>query len=142
MIKENTPLIDPTDNVQKLVDASIKRLDDIAFIRAYYEERISNLREKYQISLTKAEEKRIDANRFADLAAAKLAEERARTEATILANEVKSSHEQVLKRVSALELGSSQVSGGKTGAREVWGYILAGIMTLIALTSFILPRLK
>lgn len=46
------------------------------------------------------------------------------------------------KRIACLELAQSLTSGTNQGIKNVWGWIFGGIMTLIAIASFILPRLK
>jgi broad-specificity NMP kinase len=46
------------------------------------------------------------------------------------------------KRIGCLEVSQSLISGAHQGIKDVWGWIVGGIMTVIALASFILPRLK
>ena len=110
-------MIDPTANVLLLVDAAVKRLDDIGSIRSeLQQERIrriddlrvtdtrrvdelrqaesrrvdehATMRAEYENKLSEAEKKRIDAIRAVDVAAVAVASERATQQATVLANQV------------------------------------------------------
>lgn len=46
------------------------------------------------------------------------------------------------KRLGYVELTQSRIAGSSQGMKSIWGYILAGVMALVALATFILPRLK
>ena len=98
------PVIDPTANVLSLVLAAVTRLDDLrsAETRRLEDLQISEmkrvddiakLRAEYQEKLTLAESKRIDAIRAVDVAAVATANERAITQASVLANQVAQSAE-------------------------------------------------
>ena len=45
-------------------------------------------------------------------------------------------------RISALEKTQYTSSGKDTGSANVWGYIVAGVMAIIAVAAFLLPHLK
>jgi hypothetical protein len=63
---QGQPVIDPTKNVSDTVEAAVKRLDDIALLRAYYIEREMELRADFQHQLDAKEAARLDANRSQD----------------------------------------------------------------------------
>jgi hypothetical protein len=81
---------DPTSNVLDLVEAASKRTDDIANLRAYYEEKLDTLRQSYYEKLTEKESKRVDSNRAFDVAAVNTAYERATQQAATLAAQLSS----------------------------------------------------
>lgn len=89
---------DPTYNVLQLVNAAVKRLDDLgASERDKNREiiglnkEILNLHVLYGEKLSFAESKRIDAIRAVDVGAVAIASERSSQQATVLANQVASS---------------------------------------------------
>lgn len=113
------PRVDPTENVQKLVEAAIKRLDDLRIaeikrsedlrmldseFRKLADKRIddliaaesrrlselASLREGFTEKLREAEAKRIDAIRAVDVGAVGTANERATQQANVLADQVRS----------------------------------------------------
>ena len=93
--QKNNPVVDPTDNVMKLVEASNQRQDDLrnAENRRIEEgmkhiEFVANLRAEYAEKLSSAEAKRIDAIRAVDVNAVAVASQRAADQATVLANQV------------------------------------------------------
>lgn len=156
--------LDPTTNVLLLVEAAVRRLDDlrIAEIRRIDEQ----LRDHFEHiqALSIAEAKRIDAIRAVDTGAVASASEVAREQARTLATQVSTSAEtlrglvattasvaaaqsqqisnELTKRIGALELTQSHSTGTEGGMRDMWGWIIGAIMTLIAIATFVLPRLK
>lgn len=105
---------DPTSNVLMLVEAAVKRLDDLRIAEATRINEVMTLHQTYGEKLTQAEAKRIDAIRAVDVAAVATASERANQQATVLANQVTVSAETlrtlvattadgVAKRIAALE---------------------------------------
>lgn len=95
---------DPTKNVLDLVEASVRRIDDLqtehnkhsVTIQAAEVKRIDSLaalRAEYQEKLAIAESKRIDAIRAVDVGAVAIASERAGQQAQVLANQVAASAE-------------------------------------------------
>jgi hypothetical protein len=122
MVTENRPgvgvdskggaAVDPTRNVLDLVEAAVKRIDDLmnekfARIRENVKEEVIRidsivaLRAEYQEKLALAESKRIDAIRTVDVAAVGIASERAAQQATVLANQVSASAETLRALVSS-----------------------------------------
>ena len=98
------PVVDPTANVLSLVEAAVKRLDDIAELRATFTERLikaeaeridtaAALRAEYTEKLSLAESRRIDAIRAVDVGAVAIASERAAQQASVLATQVATSAE-------------------------------------------------
>ena len=105
--------VDPTANVLALVEAAVKRLNDlqdastlrIEDLRELDNKRLDDLRRaenrrideqallraEYQEKLSMAESKRIDAIRAVDVAAVAVSSERATAQATVLANQVATS---------------------------------------------------
>jgi hypothetical protein len=103
-ISDPTVVYDPSRNVLDLVEAAVKRLDDLqnemvnrlreaqnAEIRRI--DGLLVLRADYQDKLVIAESKRIDAIRAVDVGAVAIASERAAQQATVLANQVSASAE-------------------------------------------------
>lgn len=88
-----SPYTDPTHNVLLLVEAAVKRIDDLhteGFRRLDETLRIHLI---YIDKLNVAESKRIDAIRAVDVAAVAIASERASQQAIVLANQVSASAE-------------------------------------------------
>lgn len=96
------PVIDPTANVLKLVEKAVERLDDMAALRALYQEKLAAaesrrvdeqmaLRASSDEKLRDAEAKRIDAIRAVDVGAVAIQNERAVQQASVLANQVSAS---------------------------------------------------
>jgi hypothetical protein len=107
-----TPVIDPTKNVDALVDAAIKRQDDLREMQARYVGRIGEMREQhatyiaelrsaYQKELREAETARIDAIRAVDVGAVNRAAEVSATQAATLATQVATSAEALRGQVEA-----------------------------------------
>jgi hypothetical protein len=145
-------------------NGSTKRLDEkIDAVAARLEDQM-RLRADYAIQLSVAETKRIDAIRAVDVQAVAVANERASAQALVLAAQVSSSAETlrtlvaataqtvaqqlaavsagINDRISALEKSQYENSGKSSGGKDVWGYIVAGVIALIAIAGFVLPRLK
>jgi hypothetical protein len=103
--------VDPTANVLSLVEAAVKRLDDIANIREKYDDKVEDIRAKLRIAeiirieettkisldymekLSEAEAKRIDSIRLVDVSNIAIANERAVQQAQVLAHELSESRE-------------------------------------------------
>jgi hypothetical protein len=127
--RQGNPVIDPTENVLQLVESAIKRLDDIAYLRAEYTEKLiaaeakridtaASLRAEYTEKLSAAESRRIDAIRSVDVGAVAIASERAAQQATVLATQVAASAEtlRALVATTATTVASqlASVSGSLT----------------------------
>lgn len=148
--------MDTMDNT----NGSTKRLDQ----RIDALEESIRLRAEYSVQLSIAEAKRIDAIRAVDVQAVTVASERANASALVLASQVSSSAEAlrilvaqtatavasqlasmssaINDRISALEKSQYQNSGKETGGKDMWGWIVGGIMAVVAIGSFILPHLR
>jgi hypothetical protein len=112
------PVIDPTENVMNLVEASVKRLDDLRALEAKHQEattslvalherETSDLRSYFGKELREAESKRIDAIRAVDVAAVQRAAEVADLRATTLAAQVVQSAEALRVQVAAVAQASA-----------------------------------
>lgn len=143
---------------------AIKRLDDLRDAESRRVNEQMQLRAEYSIQLGVAEAKRIDAIRAVDVNAVSVANERATAQAAVLANQVSASAETlrslvaataatvaqqlaqvsagIADRLSALEKSQYEGAGSKGGIKDMAGWIIGAIMTLIAVASFILPKLK
>jgi hypothetical protein len=107
-----TPVVDPTQNVLDLVNAAIKRQDDLREMQARYVGRIGEMREQhatyiaelrsaYQKELREAETARIDAIRAVDVGAVNRAAEVSANQAATLATQVATSAETLRGQVEA-----------------------------------------
>jgi len=103
---QGRPVLDPTENVRALTEAAIKRVDDLADLRASYDRRLADQRIRYDDKLDrqraryerelrnvdnelrKAESDRIDAIRAVDVGAVQRAAEVSAAQAEALRNTV------------------------------------------------------
>jgi hypothetical protein len=93
--------VDPTPNVLQLVDAAIKRQDDLRASEVRHSRDLFELRASYDDKLREAETKRIDAIRAVDVSAVQRAAEVGATQATTLAAQVATSAETLRNQVAA-----------------------------------------
>lgn len=98
--RAGTPVVDPTLNVQNIIEAAVRRLDDLRGESVLARDRaIENVKElmvvhaMYTEKLQVAEAKRIDAIRAVDVNAVAVANERAAAQATVLASQLATSAE-------------------------------------------------
>jgi hypothetical protein len=107
-----SPVVDPTKNVDALVEAAIRRQDDLRKMEAGYIARIGDMREnhakyitelraQYGTELRLAETARIDAIRAVDVGAVNRAAEVSATQAATLATQVATSAEALRGQVEA-----------------------------------------
>ncbi|HEY9413122.1 MAG TPA: hypothetical protein VIQ30_00050, partial [Pseudonocardia sp.] len=75
MDSKGQPVLDPTKNVLDLVEAAIKRQDDLREMESQHQREIGDLRHQYEKELRKAETARIDAIRAVDVGAVNRAAE-------------------------------------------------------------------
>jgi hypothetical protein len=92
---------DPTANVLQLVDAAIKRQDDLREAEARHSREVQALHAHYEAQLRAAETGRIDAIRAVDVGAVQRAAEVGATQATTLAAQVATSAETLRTQVAA-----------------------------------------
>lgn len=95
------PVVDPTQNVLDLVEAAIKRQDDLRNAESRHVREIAGLRAEYTAELRKAETARIDAIRAVDVSAVNRAAEVSAQQATALASQVAISAETLRTQVAA-----------------------------------------
>jgi hypothetical protein len=156
--------MDNTNGSTKRLDQRIDSLSDEIKCIASRIDAEMKLRSEHAGQLGIAEAKRIDAIRSVDITAVAIANDRAVASAVVLAAQVASSAEtlrtlvaqtaqtvagqlatlssSINDRISALEKTQYTTSGKDTGSASVWGYIVAGVMTVIAVGSFLLPHLR
>lgn len=153
---------DPTYNVGQLVDASVKRLDDLSTVRAEnikevvaLNKEILNLHISYREKLSLAESKRLDSIREVDVGNVAIASERAAQQATVLADQLTKNAEQLrnlvlttatqlqeqviaplMARVRDLEIARSQSTGTNEGKELGFKNTKDIIYIVIAILSF------
>jgi hypothetical protein len=101
------PVKDPTANVLDLVEAAIKRQDDLRDAADQHVREIAALRASYDEKLRKAETARIDAIRAVDVGAVSRAAEVSAQQALTLANQVAVSAETLRNQVAAAATAST-----------------------------------
>jgi hypothetical protein len=151
------------DNIP-CVEESVKRLDEKITALAIRIDEQMKLRADYAIQLSKAESSRLDSIRAVDISAVAVANDRAVASAAVLASQVSSSAETlrtlvaataatvaqqlsavstgINDRLSALEKSQYETQGKSGGSKDTWGWIIGGIMAIVATISFILPHIK
>jgi hypothetical protein len=95
------PVIDPTANVIAILEAAVKRQDDLREAESRHVREIAGLRADYNMELRQAEIARINAIRAVDVAAVQQAAEVSATQATTLAAQVATSAETLRTQVAA-----------------------------------------
>lgn len=103
------PVIDPTANVRELVDAAIKRQDDLREAESRHVREVAALRAEYAGELRATETARIDAIRRVDVEAVQRDKETQAAQATALANQVAAAAEAMRTQVAAA--ASASVTG-------------------------------
>jgi uncharacterized phage infection (PIP) family protein YhgE len=153
------PVIDPTANVLSLVEAAVKRLDDLRAADAHRLEELMTLRAMFEEKLSLKESQRIDAIRAVDVAAVAVASERADQKASVLASQVAQTAEtlrslvaettqaqvkaleqvssQLGDRIGLLEKSQYQISGTGKGMRDLWGWITAAVFLVLAVVGYL-----
>ena len=123
------PVIDPTQNVLDLVDAAIRRQDDLREVEAQHIREILNLRAEYDRELREAESNRIDAIRAVDVGAVNRAAEVAATQASVLAAQLSATAdasrsglvaalEPIQKDIQELRKAQYEIAGAKANVGE------------------------
>jgi hypothetical protein len=98
---EGWPVVDPTKNVDTLVEAAVKRLDDLRTVGEEHARETANLRAVHERELRVLESARIDAIRAVDVAASQQATKDAEVRASALAKQVSDAAEQQRNQVAA-----------------------------------------
>jgi len=94
-------VIDPTANVLQLVDAAVRRLDDLRASDNTWLQKLNTMRDAHAMELREAESARIDAVRAIDVGAVQQASQVAATAASTLAAQVATSAETLRTQVAA-----------------------------------------
>lgn len=91
--RRNDPVVDPTANVLLILDAAVRRQDDLRESESNHIRELMRLTSSYEDKLATAEANRINAIRAVDVAAVGVAADRAAQQAGVLANQVSTSAE-------------------------------------------------
>lgn len=157
-MEQNQRQTDPSLNVQALVENAVQHLRDLHNMgQKYYEDRLalavdSSRRER------EAESRRIDACRRDDLENVKVANQASVEQAKLLANNLVENAETLRasmaktaetiavqlqevtrsldSRLKIVEEKQFSFAGASKGSRDMWGWILSGILALITAYSF------
>jgi hypothetical protein len=105
------PVIDPTKNVLDLVEAAIRRQDDLRVLEARWLRREIEIRAQYDQRLREAESARIDAIRSVDVGAVQRAAEVQLAQATALATQQATMAETLRTQVAAAATASATSLG-------------------------------
>jgi hypothetical protein len=100
-------VVDPTQNVLDLVDAAVRRLDDLRAVTLDALRREAEMRADYEGRLRTAETARIDAIRAVDVGAVNRAAEVSAAQALTLATQVATSAETLRTQVAAAATASN-----------------------------------
>lgn len=101
-------LYDPTANVIALVEAAMKRQDDLRFAESRRVDELMRLRAEHNKELSRAESQRIDANRETDLLNVKVASDKAADQAAVLATQVTLTADTLRALVASNNLATEQ----------------------------------
>ncbi|HEY9371520.1 hypothetical protein [Streptomyces sp.] len=141
------PVLDPTKNVLDLVDAAVKRLDDLRSMEAQHSREMAQMRAEYEDKLRLAETARIDAIRSVDQSAVQRAAEVQATQAGALATQVVATAdafrvslagalEPITKDIADLRKTQYEQAGQRTQVGESRlnvGTVLGGLSVLLVL---------
>ena len=100
-------VIDPSANVLDLVQAAIRRQDDLRDMSVTYQEKLADLRDQHARELRIAEAERINAIRAVDVSAVQSAATVSATTASTLAAQVATSAETLRTQVAAAATAST-----------------------------------
>lgn len=101
------PVVDPTENVRSLVEAGLRRQDDLRTMESAHIRDLLSLQERYDDKLSIAEAKRIDAIRQVDVAAVAQAAKVSADQAATLATQVAVSAETLRTQVATVATASA-----------------------------------
>jgi len=166
---QGRPVVDPTENVKALTEASVKRLDDLSELRDHCEERLDAQRTRYEMllreaerELRKAESDRIDAIRAVDVGAVQRAAEVSAAQAEALRNTVAAAAaaaatalgaalDPIQKDIADLRRAQYEAQGQKTqvvesrsGSTAIYaavGLAITTILAVLAVAGFILSNI-
>jgi hypothetical protein len=162
---QGRPTRDPTENVRALTEAAVQRLDDLASLRAEYDKRLVDQRNRFNASidkqrvryerelresdkeLRKAESDRIDAIRAVDVGAVQRAAEVSAAQAEALRNTVAAAAaaaatalgaalDPIQKDIADLRRAQYEAQGQKAQVVEARG-VTTGVIALITLAGFL-----
>ena len=140
-------VLDPTKNVLDLVEAAIKRQDDLRELEARHTQEVGDLRHQYEKELRRAESQRLDSIRAVDQAAVQRTAEVQATQAAALAAQVvagadafrvalRGELEPIQKDIADLRKTQYEQAGQRTQVGESrlnLGAVLGGVSVLLVL---------
>lgn len=95
------PVVDPTENVKDILEAAVKRQDDLRASESFHIRELMGLRADYEEKLRTAESERIDAIRAVDVGAVNRASDVQAAAAQALATQVTASADAMRNQVAA-----------------------------------------
>jgi hypothetical protein len=127
--RHNEPVIDPTANVLLLVEAAVRRQDDLRMMEASHMREVMEMRALHTKEMRAAEAKRIDAIRAVDVGAVATANQAAETRAATLAGQVaaakdaqlvalKAETDPIRKDIGDLRQSQWTIAGGRDQVTE------------------------
>ena len=145
---QGRPVIDPTANVIAILEAAVKRQDDLREKEAVYAERVSLMRAAHAAELRVAESARINAIREVDVAARIRSEEVAAAQAELLRVQVENTRAQsqvalaaeidpLKKDIADLRRSQYEGVGQKTQVTEGRSGNQAVITAVVAVFAFL-----
>jgi len=143
------PVLDPTKNVLDLVDAAIKRQDDLRAAESRHVREVASLRAEYQAELRQAETARLNAIRAVDVSAVQRAAEVQSDAAATLAAQVVASAEAMRVALSAalvpiqadvadLRRAQYEAAGSKTQIVETRGTSAQALQLMVGVLGLLL----
>jgi hypothetical protein len=144
------PVLDPTRNVLDLVDAAIKRQDDLRQMADEHQREMANLRASYDERVRDAESRRIDAIRAVDVGQVQRAAEVQQAQALTLANQVTATAdafraalaaalEPITKSIEDLRRAQYEAQGQKTQGLDSRSLVFAVIGAVGLLAAIVIP---
>ena len=165
--RQGRNVVDPSQNVLDLVDAAVKRLDDLRVVEVTHRRELDKQRNYYEEKLRLAESMRIDAIRAVDVGNVNRAAEVQAAAAGVLAAQLVATQEQSRSQVAAvagtfqtglvaalepmqkdirdLRDAQSRGAGGVAQVGETrlnFGSVLGGLAFLIFLAVFIIAVVR
>jgi hypothetical protein len=101
------PVVDPTENVLALVEAAVKRQDDLRYLESEHIREVMRLRASFTERWQQQEAARIDAIRAVDITAVSRAAEVSATQTMTLATQVASAAEAMRVQVAAAAVAAA-----------------------------------
>jgi hypothetical protein len=132
-------VIDPTRNVLDLVQAAIKRQDDLREGESRFQSTVRDMESRFQSAMREAETKRVNElavqKQLFDLELARVLRANVDSAALLLSTQLKEVKTDLSDRTAKLEQFRWETGGKSAGTGEVIAYLIAGFMGLVALAG-------